>query len=81
MARDRRSHWCFLRNNSKLKQVIKYKLQQKGLILHDVQKATGVPAYRISAWFNDNRPYPNQYQVLSLCKWLDIEVDIKITLV
>ena len=78
MSRKPSSHWCFLRDSTKLKAMVKYKLRESGLILAEVTKETGVPGYRISAWLNGKRPYPNQYQVIKLCLFLGVELDLNI---
>jgi transcriptional regulator with XRE-family HTH domain len=76
--RDVTSHWCFLRDNASLKIAIQYKLKEKGLILAEIERQSGVPGYRISSWLNGKRPYPNQHQMLKLCTWLGIEVDLNV---
>jgi hypothetical protein len=74
------SQWCFLRDNSRLRALINYKIETSEELLSTIAKGAGVPAYLISSWKNGHKPYMTQYQLVKLCNYLNISINLKIEL-
>jgi len=74
------STWCFLRSSQKLRAVVKYRLEQLNKPQGEVAKAVGIPQYRISSYLNGMHKPMSQYQLLKLCKYLSIRVELNVSL-
>lgn len=72
------SYWCFLRTNKQLRTAVEYKLNTSGKTLTELGRECGVHSYRISSWLNGGHKPPSQAQLLKLCNYLGISVDLKI---
>ena len=70
--------WCYLRDNATLRLAVQTRIKQKKLRLMDLERLTGIQAYRISRYLLKRKPNLNQYQLISLCEALEIDVKLKV---
>lgn len=79
-SKTRLSHWCMIRDSPKLRDLVKFKMDQKGMNLGELANATDIKSSRISKYLNNYRPNVTQVQLLTILKVLGIELtlDIKI---
>lgn len=80
MAGDKtvKSIWCFLRSNEVLRTAIKYKQAGLDLNLKELAHAAGVDYTRLCKWFKNRAGALSQYEVIRLCTYLGIEVELTI---
>lgn len=78
------SKWCFLRDDYRIKTLIKNKIKERKLKLVTLAEMTGIDTYRISRYLNqkhiDGLPSVTQYQLIKICNTLGIEVSLSIKL-
>jgi hypothetical protein len=73
------SKWCLLRDDTTLRTAIVYKIKSQKLRLADLERETGIQAYRISRYINGRKPHLSQFQLVSLAKFLGIQVTLETT--
>jgi hypothetical protein len=75
--------WCILRSSGKVKAAIKYKMEKGSLKVKDLAKVAGVRAYRIRDYLEQihegGKPSITQFQLMSICKELGIEVKLNVS--
>lgn len=70
--------WNFLRDNSRLHGVISHRIDKIGF-----KKAgadLGINPYLISWYLKDKKPNLSNYDIIRLCTYLGIEIDISVKL-
>lgn len=70
--------WCYLRDNATLRLAVQTRIKQRKLKLMDLERATDIQAYRISRYLLKRKPNLNQFQLINLCKYLDIVVKLNV---
>lgn len=73
-------YWCFLRSSPKLRAAIKFRMEQMGIRSQDVAKGAGINNTRLSSYLNGMHKPLTQYQLIQLCKFLGLEVDLQVTI-
>lgn len=74
----KQGNWCFLRTAPNLRAAVKYRIAQLDIPQGQLAKESGIPQYRISSYLNGMDKPLSQYQLLQLCKYLGITVDLKV---
>lgn len=70
--------WCHLRDNTTLRLAVQHRIKERKLKLMDLERATGIQAYRISRYLNKRKPHLNQFQLVNLCRYLNIVVKLQV---
>jgi hypothetical protein len=70
--------WCFLRDNQKLRAVVERRLKELGLKGKALTEFTSIPAWKISDWKTKGNRGLTQFQFMTLCSRLGINIDIQI---
>lgn len=73
-----KSIWCFLRSNEALRTAIKHKQSKLDLNLKELAMASGVDYTRLCKWFKNRQGALSQYEVIKLCTFLEIELELVI---
>lgn len=69
---------CFLRDDERLKQAALARLDAKRWTRNKLATEVGIVPYLLSNWLNGRRPYPSQWDVVRMCKVLNLKVDLKV---
>ena len=72
------SSWNFLRDNSKLHGVISHRIEGKEL--KQIGKDLGLNPYLVSWYLKGRKPNLSNYDIIRLCSYLGIEIDLSISL-
>lgn len=76
-----KSSWCILRNSTKLRTLIKYKIRSKEFKIVETAEKAGVETYRLSRYLNSRTPNLTQFQLMKVCDLLGIEVSLDINII
>ena len=68
------------RNSDNVRDAIKFRIQERGIMQKKLAEDLGIAPYRISRYLNDKIPNLSQYQLYKVCDKLDIDVKIVIKL-
>lgn len=79
MPRQLTPHWCFLRDNPRLRGIVLHVKESRGLTLRQIARETDIADDRISKWLRNIKPNLNQRQLVKICELLGIEVELKVT--
>lgn len=75
------NNYCILRDNEALKFLIEYRMNQKSLETRHLAKAAGVRKGRVASYLKhkhkDGQPSITQQQLLDICNYLDIKVELR----
>ena len=72
--------WCFLRTSQKLRAAVRFKLQEKGNPWNHIESTLGIRRYRISSYLNGMDLPMTQYDLIRLCNYLGLKVDIDVSI-
>lgn len=75
------SYWCMIRSSPKLRELVKYKLEQKDKTLKEICKEIGIKQSRLSKYLNNRSPNITQFQLMQVLRYLGIEVTLDIKIV
>lgn len=70
--------WCFFRDNSTVRMAVARKKELGNYMLTDLERMSGIPAYRISRYLLKRKPHMNQFQLFHLCDILGIDVKLNV---
>lgn len=72
--------WCLFRDNSTVRFAVAHQKKVGNYKLMDLERMTGIQAYRISRYLHGRKPNLNQFQLMTLCDKLGIDVKINVEL-
>jgi hypothetical protein len=70
--------WCLFRDHETVRLAVARKKELGDFKLTDLERMTGIPAYRISRYLLKRKPHLNQFQLFSLCDKLGIDIRLQI---
>ena len=70
--------WCLFRDHETVRLAVKRKKELGNFKLTELEKMSGIPAYRISRYLLKRKPHMNQFQLFHLCDVLGIEIRINV---
>jgi len=74
------SWWCLFRDDSVVRLLVTRLTKARGLYLKDLAKVAGCAPYQVGNYLNDKKPSITQYQLMSICLFLGIEVSAQVEL-
>ena len=74
------SWWWLFRDDSTIRLLVTKLLKARGLQLKELAKVANCAPYQIGNYLKDKKPSITQYQLMSICLYLGIEVSANVEL-
>lgn len=78
--RHPQSWWCLFRDDSTVRLLVAKLIKSRGLYLKDVAKVAGCAPGQVTNYLMNKKPSITQYQLMSICLHLGIEVSAQVVL-
>jgi hypothetical protein len=69
---------CFLRDDERLREAALARLASKKMKRIELSGEVGLPPYLVSNWLNGKRPYPSQWDIVRICRILNLKVELTV---